>query len=49
MGAVLPTTSDLAVQRLFAPTLLPVGTATGTIGGLYLIWLLATESRKSPA
>lgn len=49
MGAVLLTTSDLAVQRLFAPALLPVGTATGTIGGLYLIWLLITESRKSRA
>ncbi|MBT2675960.1 iron chelate uptake ABC transporter family permease subunit, partial [Streptomyces sp. ISL-14] len=49
MGAVLLTTSDLAVQRLFAPTLLPVGTATGTLGGLYLIWLLVTESRKSRA
>lgn len=47
MGAVLLTASDLAVQRLFAPALLPVGTATGTIGGLYLIWLLVTESRKS--
>ncbi len=49
MGAVLLTASDLAVQRLFAPTPLPVGTATGTLGGLYLIWLLVTESRKSRA
>nr|WP_263972021.1 iron chelate uptake ABC transporter family permease subunit [Streptomyces resistomycificus] len=49
MGAVLLTASDLAVQRLFAPTLLPVGAATGTVGGLYLIWLLVTESRKSRA
>ncbi|GAB2728247.1 FecCD family ABC transporter permease [Streptomyces bullii] len=49
MGAVLLTLSDLAVQRLFAPALLPVGTATGTVGGLYLIWLLVTESRKSRA
>jgi iron complex transport system permease protein len=47
MGAVLLGGSDLAVQRIFAPTLLPVGTATGTIGGMYLIWLLITESRKS--
>lgn len=47
MGAVLLAGSDLAVQRIFAPTLLPVGAATGTIGGLYLIWLLITESRKS--
>ncbi|MFG3497650.1 FecCD family ABC transporter permease [Streptomyces sp. NPDC047928] len=49
MGAVLLAVSDLVVQRAFAPALLPVGTATGTIGGLYLIWLLITESRKSRA
>ncbi|RST19005.1 hypothetical protein E2C00_03630 [Streptomyces sp. WAC05374] len=49
MGALLLALSDLLVQRLFAPALLPVGTATGTIGGLYLIWLLITESRKSRA
>ncbi|MGW7355507.1 FecCD family ABC transporter permease [Streptomyces sp. NPDC054802] len=49
MGALLLSLSDLVVQRLFAPALLPVGTATGTIGGLYLIWLLITESRKSRA
>ncbi|MEU9852653.1 iron chelate uptake ABC transporter family permease subunit [Streptomyces sp. NPDC047974] len=49
MGALLLAASDLAAQRLFAPALLPVGTATGTIGGLYLIWLLITESRKSRA
>ncbi|MFE5482230.1 FecCD family ABC transporter permease [Streptomyces sp. NPDC056527] len=47
MGALLLTASDLLAQRLFAPALLPVGTATGIIGGLYLIWLLVTESRKS--
>ncbi|MBT3149517.1 iron chelate uptake ABC transporter family permease subunit [Streptomyces sp. CHD11] len=46
-GAVLLTASDLAVQRLFTDALLPVGAATGTIGGLYLIWLLVSESRKS--
>ncbi|MER6391859.1 iron chelate uptake ABC transporter family permease subunit [Streptomyces sp. NPDC001523] len=49
MGAVLLAVSDLAVQRLFTHALLPVGTATGVIGGLYLIWLLVTESRKSRA
>lgn len=49
MGAVILALSDLAVQRLFAPALLPVGTATGCVGGLYLIWLLVTESRKSRA
>ncbi|UYQ65432.1 FecCD family ABC transporter permease [Streptomyces peucetius] len=49
MGALLLAASDLAAQRVFAPALLPVGTATGTLGGLYLIWLLITESRKSRA
>ncbi|MFI0981125.1 FecCD family ABC transporter permease [Streptomyces sp. NPDC021093] len=49
MGAVMLAVSDLAVQRLFAPALLPVGTATGCVGGLYLIWLLINESRKSRA
>ncbi|TXS22976.1 hypothetical protein EAO71_22545 [Streptomyces sp. ms191] len=49
MGALLLAASDLVAQRLFAPALLPVGTATGTLGGLYLIWLLITESRKSRA
>lgn len=49
MGAVLLALSDLVVQRAFASALLPVGTATGVLGGLYLIWLLVTESRKSRA
>ncbi|MEV8533417.1 iron chelate uptake ABC transporter family permease subunit [Streptomyces sp. NPDC051211] len=49
MGALLLAVSDLLVQRLFSPALLPVGAGTGTIGGLYLIWLLVTESRKSRA
>ncbi|MGW7428326.1 FecCD family ABC transporter permease [Streptomyces sp. NPDC054861] len=49
MGAVLLVVSDLVVQRAFAPALLPVGTATGAVGGLYLIWLLISESRKSRA
>ncbi|WP_069812294.1 FecCD family ABC transporter permease [Streptomyces sp. TP-A0874] len=49
MGALLLAASDLAVQRIFSPAILPVGTATGTIGGLYLVWLLVTESRKSRA
>ncbi len=49
MGALLLALSDLVVQRAFAPALLPVGTATGALGGTYLIWLLITESRKSRA
>jgi len=46
MGAFVLTTSDLVAQRLFAPTQLPVGIATGVVGGLYLIWLLLSEWRK---
>ncbi|MGH3520218.1 MAG: FecCD family ABC transporter permease [Haloechinothrix sp.] len=49
MGALLLAASDLAVQRVFASAQLPVGTATGTIGGLYLIWLLASEWRRGRA
>ncbi|WP_373289993.1 FecCD family ABC transporter permease [Longimycelium tulufanense] len=47
LGAVLLAASDLAVQRILPSAHLPVGTATGIIGGLYLVWLLATEARRS--
>ncbi|MDO4929014.1 MAG: iron chelate uptake ABC transporter family permease subunit [Corynebacterium sp.] len=46
MGALLVVVSDIVAQRLFAPTQLPVGVITGSLGGLYLIWLLASEWRK---
>jgi iron-siderophore transport system permease protein len=45
MGAALLLASDLAVQRLFPSSQLPVGVATGVIGGVYLMWLLAREWR----
>lgn len=45
MGALLLQGSDLAAQRLLAPKQLPVGIMTGTIGGLYLAWLLTHEWR----
>lgn len=45
MGALLLAGGDLAVQRVFAPAQLPVGVATGTLGGLYLIWLLVSQWR----
>jgi iron complex transport system permease protein len=45
MGAALLLASDLVVQRLFPSSQLPVGVATGVIGGLYLMWLLAREWR----
>jgi iron complex transport system permease protein len=47
MGAFLLMASDLAVQRLFSDVQrLPVGIATGALGGLYLAWLLAHEWRR---
>ncbi len=45
-GAVLVLLSDLAAQRLFAPTQLAVGVVTGAVGGVYLVVLLAMEWRK---
>ena len=44
-GALLLSGADLAAQRAFAPTQLPVGVATGVLGGAYLAWLLTTERR----
>ncbi|MGY0233770.1 FecCD family ABC transporter permease [Longispora urticae] len=44
-GALLLAGCDLATQRL-APTL-PVGIATGAVGGCYLAWLLAHSWRKA--
>ncbi|WP_037145071.1 FecCD family ABC transporter permease [Rhodococcoides fascians] len=46
MGAFLLVLSDFAAQRLFAPTQLPVGVVTVSIGGAYFVWLLAREGRK---
>jgi len=48
-GAVLLLASDVAAQRLFPATPLPVGVMTGAVGGLYLVWLLAQEARKGRA
>ncbi|TWE13582.1 FecCD family ABC transporter permease [Prauserella muralis] len=45
VGALLLTAGDLLIQRVFPTAQLPVGTATGCLGGLYLIWLLASEWR----
>ncbi|RZQ64919.1 FecCD family ABC transporter permease [Amycolatopsis suaedae] len=46
MGALLLLAGDLAIQRAFPAAQLPVGIATGVLGGLYLSWLLASEWRK---
>jgi iron complex transport system permease protein len=45
-GALLLMASDLGIQRVFSDTQLPVGVATGAVGGLYLVWLLAYEFRR---
>lgn len=46
MGAFLLVVSDWVAQRIFAPTQLPVGVVTVSIGGAYFVWLLAREGRK---
>ena len=43
MGAVLLLAADLVGQRLGPGFALPVGIVTGVVGGVYLVWLLATE------
>jgi iron complex transport system permease protein len=46
MGAFLLLASDLIALRVFAPTELPVGAVTVTLGGLYLVYLLVTQARR---
>jgi iron complex transport system permease protein len=45
-GAVIVLGSDILAQRLIPSTPLPVGVMTGTLGGLYLAWLLTSEWRS---
>jgi iron complex transport system permease protein len=45
MGAVLLVLADLAAQRAFGAGQVPVGVATGVLGGGYLLWLLIEERR----
>jgi len=45
-GALVVLVSDILGQRLFDPTQLPVGLVTVTLGGVYLITLLAKEARR---
>ena len=46
MGGVLVLLSDLIARRIFAPAELAVGVITGSLGGLYLVWLLAVERKR---
>ncbi|MER7345448.1 iron chelate uptake ABC transporter family permease subunit [Streptomyces aurantiacus] len=45
MGATLLIVADWASQRVFGADQLPVGVVTGVLGGVYLLWLLATERK----
>ncbi|NUT34388.1 MAG: iron chelate uptake ABC transporter family permease subunit [Hamadaea sp.] len=45
-GAALMAAADLAAQRLVPGRDLPVGVLTGVLGGVYLVWLLATQRRR---
>lgn len=45
-GSLLVLLSDVIAQRALAPTQLAVGVVTGTIGGAYLVLLLALEWRR---
>jgi iron complex transport system permease protein len=46
-GALLLCLSDLISARLFAPTIIPTGLVTVSIGGIYLAWLLTTRERTT--
>lgn len=46
MGALLLVVSDWIAQFAFGDKDLPVGVVTVSIGGLYLVWLLAMEARR---
>jgi iron complex transport system permease protein len=45
-GAALLAVGDLGSLRMFSPGELPVGVLTGSIGGIYLAWLLGREWRR---
>jgi iron complex transport system permease protein len=45
MGAFLLMLSDWLAQRAFAPTQLPVGVVTVSVGGIYFVWLLMRQGR----
>ncbi|UED86753.1 FecCD family ABC transporter permease [Streptomyces profundus] len=47
VGALLLLASDVAAQHAVPGVVLPVGAVTVCFGGLYLVWLLVVESRRS--
>lgn len=46
VGAVLLTCADLVARHAIPGRQLPVGVVTGVLGGGYLIWLLAVNTRR---
>ncbi|AMN74357.2 FecCD family ABC transporter permease [Corynebacterium pseudotuberculosis] len=46
-GATLLLVADIIAQRAFAPVQLPVGLVTVVIGGIYLLSLIASASRRA--
>ncbi|MCC4907411.1 iron chelate uptake ABC transporter family permease subunit [Microbacterium sp. cx-59] len=46
-GGIILLCSDIAAQRAFAPTQLPVGVMTVVVGGAYFVWLLIRQSRPT--
>lgn len=47
MGSLLLVASDAVAQHGFGTTVLPVGVVTASIGGVYLVWLLAREALRA--
>lgn len=47
-GALLLGVADLLAQHAVGDEALPVGVMTVSVGGLYLIWLIVRESRRTP-
>lgn len=47
IGALLMLLSDFVAQRALGSTDIPVGIATGVVGGMYLAWLLARMWRRT--
>ncbi|NKY36894.1 iron chelate uptake ABC transporter family permease subunit [Nocardia speluncae] len=47
MGALLLAVCDWISRRVFAPTTVPVGVVTASVGGAYLAYLLVIEARRN--
>lgn len=46
-GSLLLVLADLIAQHIYPPSPLPVGIITTAIGGMYLLWLLITEGKRT--